>query len=49
VGRVVLRDASLYTMLTRMLCKVIDNNTMFRIVFHGQKISADYKNFKDLH
>eukprot|EP00029_Vermamoeba_vermiformis_P000777 TRINITY_DN10969_c0_g1_i1.p1 TRINITY_DN10969_c0_g1~~TRINITY_DN10969_c0_g1_i1.p1 ORF type:complete len:312 (-),score=126.26 TRINITY_DN10969_c0_g1_i1:64-999(-) len=49
VGRVVLRDASLYTILTRMLCKVIDNNTMFRIVFHGQKVSADYKNFKDLH
>jgi hypothetical protein len=49
VGRVALRDASLYTMFTRLLTKVLDQNTMFRIVYHGQKISADYKNFKELH
>jgi len=49
VGRVTIRDASLYTLFTRLVTKVIDQNTMMPIVFYGQKISSDYKNFKELH
>jgi len=48
VGRIVVRDASLYTIATRLVSKLIDVNALCTVITYGQPLSSDWKKFKDL-
>lgn len=48
VGRIVIRDASLYTVLARLFVHALDLNVQFPVIYWGQFLSTDYRKFKHL-
>ncbi|KYR02703.1 hypothetical protein DLAC_00164 [Tieghemostelium lacteum] len=48
VGRIFLRDASLFTILTRLLTRIIDMNFLVFGIAKGQNLSSDFKNHPEL-
>jgi short-subunit dehydrogenase len=48
VGRIVIRDASLYAVLARLFVHVLDLNVQFPIIYWGQFLSSDYRKFKHI-
>jgi len=49
VGRLCWTDASLYTVATRLVIKIVDMNLLVMVIAFGQRFTADYKNHPELH
>jgi short-subunit dehydrogenase len=48
IGRLTWRDASLYTVFTRLVIKFIDMNVLVAVIAKAQKFTSDYRNHPEL-